>query len=244
MSAAESKRRKASLWQAYSERRFGILLFILVALLAGPPVLFDFGRWTEWLDLLMSLMVLAAVISLCFEPHQRLFALLLGLPAIAFSLAAHTFSGNVSTWTALLSQLCKIAFLFGAAVLVVRSLFISQDVAFDSILGAACGYLFLGLGWAVCYLMIERLNPGSFAFSPSLSSVGEHEQQQPQLLTYYSFVTLTTVGFGDVTPVTPAARTLSWLEAVAGQFYLAVIVAGLVSMIVSKSLRANAANER
>ena len=54
------------------------------------------------------------------------------------------------------------------------------------------------------------------------------------MLTYYSFVTLTTVGYGDITPITSATRTFSWIEAITGQFYLAVIVAGLVSMLASK----------
>jgi ion channel len=243
MFAVETKWQKSSLWQAFSQRRFGILLIILIVLLAGP-VLLGFGRLAEWLDLLMSLLVLAVIISLCFEPHQRLFALLLGLPTIALSLGGRAFSGDASAWAILLGDLFKVAFFFGAAVLVVRSLFSNEAVSFDSIIGAACGYLFVGLGWAVCYVMIERLRPGSFALSPSLTTPGEHSQLLPQLLTYYSFVTLTTVGYGDVSPVAPAARTLSWMEAIAGQFYLAVIVAGLVSMIVSNSLRANAANER
>ena len=54
-------------------------------------------------------------------------------------------------------------------------------------------------------------------------------------MTYYSLVTLTTVGYGDVTPTTPAARTLSWLEAVTGQFYLAVLVAGLVGLHIGRA---------
>ena len=49
-----------------------------------------------------------------------------------------------------------------------------------------------------------------------------------EALSYYSFITLATVGYGDVTPITPLARTLAWMEAVTGQFYLAVLVAGLV----------------
>ena len=55
-----------------------------------------------------------------------------------------------------------------------------------------------------------------------------------QVLTYYSFVTLTTVGYGDVTPVSPMTRTFAWIEAITGQFYLAIIVAGLVSVLASK----------
>jgi voltage-gated potassium channel len=52
---------------------------------------------------------------------------------------------------------------------------------------------------------------------------------------YYSFVTLTTVGYGDVTPISPTTRTFAWIEAITGQFYLAIIVAGLVSMLVAKT---------
>jgi uncharacterized membrane protein len=60
----------------------------------------------------------------------------------------------------------------------------------------------------------------------------------PHVLTYYSFVTLTTVGYGDISPVSPATRTLAWMEAITGQFYLAVIVAGLVSVLAAKGKRA------
>jgi DNA-binding transcriptional LysR family regulator len=59
----------------------------------------------------------------------------------------------------------------------------------------------------------------------------------PHVLTYFSFVTLATVGYGDISPVSPATRTLACMEAITGQFYLAVIVAGLVSVLVAKSKR-------
>jgi hypothetical protein len=99
------------------------------------------------------------------------------------------------------------------------------------------GYLFVGLGWAVCYALIERFQPQSFKLSDSLVELGDRSQTLPHLLTYYSFVTLTTVGYGDVTPISPAARTLAWMEAITGQFYLGVIVAGLVSIIVANNSR-------
>jgi hypothetical protein len=57
------------------------------------------------------------------------------------------------------------------------------------------------------------------------------------VLTYFSFVTLTTVGYGDISPVSAATRTLSWMEAITGQFYLAVIVAGLVGLLAAKGKR-------
>jgi voltage-gated potassium channel len=86
--------------------------------------------------------------------------------------------------------------------------------------------------------MIEGFRPGSFEISPKLVTGGEPARPLPQVLTYYSFVTLTTVGYGDISPVSPATRTLAWMEAITGQFYLAVIVAGLVSVLAAKGKRA------
>jgi voltage-gated potassium channel len=78
--------------------------------------------------------------------------------------------------------------------------------------------------------MIETFQPGSFEFARS----SDLTAARPQVLTYFSFVTLSTVGYGDVLPVSPTTRACACMEAVAGQFYLAVIVAGLVSMLVVK----------
>ena len=134
-------------------------------------------------------------------------------------------------------HLCEVLFLFGASVLIVKSLFSARTPTFESILGAVCGYLFLGLAWAVLYSLIEGFRPGSFEISPKLVTGGEVARPLPQVLTYYSLVTLTTVGYGDISPVSPATRTLAWMEAVTGQFYLAVIVAGLVSVLAAKGKR-------
>jgi hypothetical protein len=133
-----------------------------------------------------------------------------------------------------LAQLCEITFFLGAACLIVRSFFQRDHVSFDSILGAVCGYLFLGLGWAVCYAIIENFHPGSFDAGESLAKLREGPALLPQLLIYFSFVTLTTVGYGDITPLSPPARTFAWMEAITGQFYLAVIVAALVTLITAK----------
>jgi hypothetical protein len=235
MARIEPRTPQGGTWrQVYRERRFGILLVILVGLLAGPPVLLGFGLSAAWFDRLMSLLMVAAIVSLCLERRQRLFALLLGIPTILFSLEGHALSGEAGVWALFVGHLCEMLFLFGAAVLIVKGLFNARTFTFDSIFGAICGYLFLGLGWAVLYSMIERFQPGSFEISRSLVSGDEPSRPLPHVLTYYSFVTLTTVGYGDISPISPATRTCSWLEAITGQFYLAVIVAALVSMLVVK----------
>jgi voltage-gated potassium channel len=224
-------------WRAYSERRFGALLVILAVLLAGPPVLLGFGLSAAWFDGLMALLLVAAILSLCFERHQRLFALLLGIPTVLLSLGGHALPGEAGVPVLFAGRLCEVLFLFGASVLIVKSLFSAPTLTFDSVLGAVCGYLFLGLAWAVLYSLIEGLRPGSFEISPKLVTGGEPARPLPHVLTYYSFVTLTTVGYGDISPVSPATRTLAWMEAITGQFYLAVIVAGLVSVLAAKGPR-------
>jgi voltage-gated potassium channel len=232
VSGHEPKARGRGWRQVYSERRFAILLVIFFVLLAGPPVFMGFSLSAELFDGVMSLLMLAAIVSLCFEPHQRLFALILGIPTIILSLGGHTVSGTISVGILLLGHLCAVLFFFGAAALIVKSLFYNRTINFDSILGSICGYLFLGLAWAVLYVTIENLHPGSFEISRSLATESKAARPLPHVLTYYSFVTLTTVGYGDITPVTSVTRTLSWIEATTGQFYLAVIVAAVVSLLV------------
>lgn len=233
MAAQESVGARDRAWgQAYSERRFGILLVLLTVLLAGPPVLFGFGLSPVWFDAVAALVLLAAIQSLCFEHRQRMFALLLGIPTMAICLAGLAFSGTARDSVLFVGHLCGVFFLFGSAGIIVISLFHSRSVTLDSIYGAVCGYLFLGLAWAMTYVMIESARPGSFHLSQSLRNAGD--QSPHQVLIYYSFVTLTTVGYGDVTPVSPMTRTFAWMEAIVGQFYLAIIVASLVSMLVAK----------
>jgi hypothetical protein len=99
-----------------------------------------------------------------------------------------------------------------------------RGITADRLRGAACAYLLMGLAWALAYRLIERFIPGSFA---GLAAIEADGMETPQMV-YYSFVTLTTLGYGDITPVRPLAETLSFLEAFVGQFYLTVLVAFLV----------------
>lgn len=92
MAGEETLRGKCGGWrQVCGERRFGILLVTLIVLLAGSPVLLEVGLSPGWFDGLMSLVMLAAILSLCFDRRQRMFALLLGIPTIFFCLGGYAF---------------------------------------------------------------------------------------------------------------------------------------------------------
>jgi hypothetical protein len=96
-------------------------------------------------------------------------------------------------------------------------------ITFHRILGAIAAYLLLGVLWAYAYALVAHLQAGAFSGPVRL-------EDGPRAFFYFSFLTLTTVGYGDVLPVHPAARSLAMLEAVTGPLYLAILVARLVSL--------------
>ncbi len=229
-----------TVWQRiYGPRRFTVLLVLLLILFVGTPILLELGFPVGSFDGLVAVLMLAAILSLCFERHERIYALVIGIPTILLAGTGHLLAGRAAFWTLFAAQIGQMLFLMGASWLIVKSLFNSPSLTFDSITGAICGYLFLGLGWAVIYALITDFRPDSFRIAPSVMEAGDSERLLLNVMTYYSFVTLTTIGYGDVSPLTPLARTFSWLEALSGQFYLAVVVASLVSLMpISPKFRA------
>lgn len=110
------------------------------------------------------------------------------------------------------------------AVVVLRSVVKAETVTRDVISGAVAVYVLLGVAWAVIYVLIEGLVPGSFA----VEEVGKGTIWD-QLL-YFSFATLTTLGYGDISPLSPVARIWAVFEAICGTFFLAVLVSRLVGL--------------
>jgi len=95
------------------------------------------------------------------------------------------------------------------------------------VIGGIAGYLLIGLTWAWAYQLIEQQIPGAVHFQPALPV---NPARQVGHWIYFSFVTLTTVGYGDVQPINPVARTLAVAEALVGQLYIAILIASLVGM--------------
>ena len=109
------------------------------------------------------------------------------------------------------------------------------------VMGGIAGYLLIGYTWAYAYqLVIERV-PNAIYFSAGTADSAA--RQQPLQLIYYSFITLTTAGYGDVYPVHPAARSLAMTEALVGQLYIAIMIASLVGMALQNKSDAEARPE-
>jgi voltage-gated potassium channel Kch len=107
--------------------------------------------------------------------------------------------------------------------MVLTQVFRQGPITFHRIQGAIAAYLLLGLAWANAYDLIELARPGALRFP-------EGGGPTPIRLVYFSFVTLTTVGYGDITPIHPAARSLAIAEALVGQLFPAILIGRLVSM--------------
>ncbi len=133
-----------------------------------------------------------------------------------------------------------ILFFSFTGILIAADVFKAERVTTDTIFGTVCVYLMIGLVWAEIYAAIEFFQPGSFNILKYLPpSTGYHPEHQTPLFLYYSFVTLTTLGYGDITPLTPPARAFSYVEAIIGQIFVAVMIARLVGLHIVHSSKEN-----
>jgi len=110
--------------------------------------------------------------------------------------------------------------------IVLLVMFRQGPVTWSRIQGGICAYLLLGMAWASAFDLVEQLHPGSFHFVSEPANV----DQLTAKLVYFSFATLTTVGFGDVLPIHPFARSLAIAEAIVGQLFPAILIGTLVAM--------------
>ena len=125
-------------------------------------------------------------------------------------------------------------FLLLVISIALQQVIFSDRITLHNVAGAACVYLLLGIIWSLAYYFIYIMMPDAFTGNMSFET-----QMQLNDFIYYSFVTLTTLGYGDIVPLSATARSLVYIEAIFGQFYIAILVAGLVSIHISNQSRNN-----
>lgn len=195
------------------------LVMIVVFIFVLPPLgrVGVIGRFV--IDIFFSLLLISGIASV--SQRKGVFATAAG---IAFIALAFRWTDSFIPLPALqvADYVATIVSVLLFCMIILARVFKEGPITFHRIEGAIAVYLLLGLAWAYAYQLIEYLGPG--AFSGAVTVSGGFSSW-----TYFSFVTLATLGYGDISPVNPAARSLATAEAITGQLYLAVLIARLVS---------------
>lgn len=207
--------------------RFLFLLISLLGLIVLTPLLEGFIRIRFLMDIFISSVFISGIYAVSPQKHFSLIAAIFSLPML------------VSIWSTYYVEIPFLLFIgdlfgilfFGFMVITIL-FFISREhkVTVNVINGAIVVYLLIALMWVFIFRFLENIQPGSFAIAQ------ENLKESRFLFVYYSFVTITTLGYGDITPLTDTARAFSLLEAVIGQMYLVVLVARLVGIHIAQSM--------
>ncbi len=208
--------------------RHGALLASLVLLLVALPIGQMVMGGTPHFPLLLALVLLAAVFV---NSHQKWIfgvALVVGVGAALGTLVGDL-TGSLSARVT--AEMLGLGLLGFTSLVMLNSLIQTDHVSTDTIVGGICVYLLLGLCFALAFTLMTEWAPGSFVYDGEavVREVAQPSRHMTRLL-YFSFVTLTTLGYGDLTPATDLAQMLAVSEAVIGQLYLTIFVARLVAL--------------
>jgi hypothetical protein len=208
--------------------RFSVLLLLTVMMIIAIPFLRDFARVKLLLDIFTAVILIAAIWATGQRKNKIVVFCVFALPWLILTWINHLVDNSLL----LFGSNTLGAFLFGLAVYsILKYVTNAEEVTREVIFAAIVSYLLLAVIWSFGYSSLELVSPGSFSISAARA-----EDSAFNFL-YFSFVTITTLGYGDITPLTDQASALVIVEALIGQIYLVVLVAWLVGMHVSRKSR-------
>jgi voltage-gated potassium channel len=225
------------------QARFTQLLIGLVLLLFVSPFIGTFSSElgktfaTLMVVFLLATVLIAAALAVSDDQkHTRITLALAGTCLILTMLAQLTGSPSLR----IAQELLTIGFLIHVIRLIVRTLFRQQHVDNDTIAASLCGYILIGVTFAVVFSLVMDIDSSALSFAksePSSELAIHFGDQHTATAIYFSFVTLTTLGYGDITPISMPARMLTTAEALIGQLYLVILVARLVGLHIATEMK-------
>lgn len=211
------------MWEFFEQDRYGFLLICLFFFIAGIPIIENFFEFKIMTAVMFSLISISAIYTITRQKSLLIKGAVLFFPlmiCIWWDYISHNFYSQ-SFYCAL-----NIIFLSFITYHIFITTFRTKIVNRNVIHGAIVVYVMIGFLWSFIYALLESLHPGSF--SHMSEEIFGHRP-----FVYFSFVTLTTLGFGDITPQTPLAQSFTILEAIIGQMYLIIQVSWLVGLYVA-----------
>jgi hypothetical protein len=215
-----------------SRYKYRALLIALLLVIVAYPVLRGPAGSPLLAKTLLTVMFLIGGWVIFAHRRFRVLAAALVVPAVIGVWTGYALAEQAGSALVVFFHLATVLFMVFVLTFLLRGVHRAETISVDAIAAALCGYLVLGMTFGNLYCLVEALAPGSFAgLARDGGAAGTHFR-----LVYFSLVTLTTVGYGDITPASDPARALCVVEAVIGQFYLAVLVAELVGKRVAQAL--------
>ncbi len=212
----------------FTAYRFGILLFVFLLQLLTAPFFEGSIAAGYAADILFYLLLAAAALSV---RHSRFFklAIILGIGATIGEFVSY-FSDRIVIQ--LIAHFISCAYLALVTLIIAASVTRQRNISADTVMGGLCVYVLIGIFWTILFVDLQLMHPGSFDFGVHGRDPGMAATYQ--LLMYYSYVTLMTIGYGDVIAVSSMAQTLTIMEGLIGQFYLIFFMATLVGLYIQK----------
>jgi hypothetical protein len=212
------------------QSKYFYLLVSLICYFIGTPFLVHKQISNFIISTLLSIFIVLCINLISAKRFLLYSSIALGIIAL-MTYWIMSYSG-MSERLAFIHYSTILVFLVIMTYYVISAVAEQKHITTDSLLGAICGYFMLGLLWSQIYLLIDAVNPYAFSNHYIATSIRDHVQH----FIYYSFQTITTLGFGDILPASDVARTFSWLEAVTGQIYLAVWISQLVGLRIAQAV--------
>lgn len=216
-------------WLRWKSWRFLQLLIFMVAVLLFNPLQSTYPLLIVITQLLLLNGMMVSLSAAGFAPRMRGILFSAWLVCVVLDAASRMAAdATLATNLGLASHLAAVLLLLGCVIATLRYVLLSRQVTTDSICAAVVAYLFIGLAFSSAYYCLVVLNAHSFSI-PSDMPVASSAELETSMI-YYSYVTLATLGYGDIAPRLPLSQMLAVIEAIIGQFYIAVVIAWLMSV--------------
>ena len=202
----------------------GALILLIVCL----PVVESFGGGTLTEGVLLTIVLMAALLAVGGRRASLVWSAVLLAPALGTLWVNHALPGVLPPALPVALGIAFVGFVVGSMLrFVLRARVVDSEV----LCAAIAVHLLLALLWAMAYRIVHELYPGSFAYNVAQDPTHPNPNRMTGFTAlYFSFITLSTVGYGDITPISPVARMLAMTEATVGLFYITILVARLVSL--------------
>ena len=209
------------------KHRIMLLLIAILCFIIGGPFIDDIFQYEVIPDVFLTVVFIFGIYAISLKKKNIYIGLALAAPMFTAIWSSHLFK-NLELFV--IGELIAAIFVGFVISLLIKFIFHEKVVTKEIIYAAVVVYLLIGIMWSFAYFILDYFYPSSFSFpDATVSSVYRY--------LYFSYVTLTTLGYGDIAPLTHKAGSLVILEAIIGQIYLVVIVAWLVGMHVSRRSR-------